>query len=348
VTARLGGATPPLLALLLWVGLARAALGFPLGSPAPAPQVTHEAARVSMGCTFALVLHGADPHVLERAATEALDEVDRLDRLMSHFRADSALSLVNREAGERPVTVDPELFTFLERSLGWARRSGGAFDPTVGPLLAVWGFHGADGRMPTLTAQRRARAAVGFRGVALDAGDRSVRFLRPGMALDLGGIGKGYAVDRAVAVLRRHGVTRALVSAGGSSIYGLGQPPDAAEWPVRIQPGPGLPERTVHLRSRALAVSGSATRAFTHKGQRYGHVFDPRNGRPVRDVQAVLILADNATDADALDQVVAVLEPRRAAALLPPDTEATVFAQGRELQLRPRAREASSTHTPRH
>src|SRR5262249_62069131 len=155
----------------------------------------------SMRAPYGLRVYGKDAPALPAAVTAALDEVDRIDRLMSHYKPESPLSRLNREAARGPVTVDPELFDFLSECLRYSRESDGAFDVTVGPLMKVWGFFEGDGHVPAAPELAAARAAVGFEHVILDAKARTVRFDRPGVELDLGGVAKGYAVDRAVAVL---------------------------------------------------------------------------------------------------------------------------------------------------
>jgi thiamine biosynthesis lipoprotein len=261
---------------------------------------------------------------------EALDELDRVDRLLSHYRRDSLLSRLNREAAYGPVRVDPELFDVLERSVRWSRESDGAFDVTVGPLMRAWGFFRDEGRVPAPAELARARAAVGFRNVVLDRLTGSVSFARPGVELDLGGIGKGYAVDRAVALLRLRGVASALVNLGGSSVYGLGAPPGGESWEVALQDpqGSGKVARTLTLRDRALSVSGGYARYFEQDGVTYTHIMDPRSGRPVAGVLSVAVLSASATDGDALDDVLFVqgLAAARAfVARLPPAPAVAVY-----------------------
>jgi thiamine biosynthesis lipoprotein len=273
---------------------------FPSSCKPPAPSSRHEAARVSMGCTYGIVWYGD-----ESAAVAALDEVDRIDRLMSHYRPDSPLSLVNREAAARPVAVDAELFDFLALCQSYARESAGAFDVTVGPLMHSWGFFEHAPHVPSPRELARARTAVGDDKLRLDAAARTVRFAVPGMSLDLGGIAKGYAVDRAIAVLRAHGVDRALVSAGGSTVYALGAPPDAPAWQVHL-PLP-LGERTFDVKDEAISVAGLSQQSFRQRGVRHGHIMDPRTGWPVRGVDTVVVAAPTATEGDAIDDVLFVL-----------------------------------------
>ncbi len=181
-----------------------------------------------MGSSFTLVLFGPDRPGLESAAAAAFAEAHRLDRLLSNYLAESEWSAMNREAASRPVPVTPELFALLSDCLEYSRLSDGAFDITVGPLIKVWGFYKGEGGLPQPEEVKEKLKRVGYRHVQLDPGPRTVRFARPGMDLDPGGIGKGYAVDRMVEVLKQSGVRIALVSASGSSIYGLGAPPDDA------------------------------------------------------------------------------------------------------------------------
>jgi thiamine biosynthesis lipoprotein len=171
----------------------------------------YEDSRVSMGCVYTVVVYGGDLARLREAAGAALDEVDRIDRLMSHYKHDSELSRVNREAANSPVWVDPELFDFIAECLRYSRASEGAFDITVGPLMKAWGFFRGEGRMPGEAELAQARNRVGYQHVILNQKDGTIFFDRAGVELDLGGIAKGYAIDRAVAVLKRRGVASALL-----------------------------------------------------------------------------------------------------------------------------------------
>src|SRR5262249_53588926 len=178
---------------------------------------------------------GVDMTTLQRAASAALDEVDRIDRLMSNYKKESELSRANREAAKAPLKIDAELFDFLAECLRYGRESDGGFDITVGPLMKAWGFFRGEGRMPSDAELAEARNRIGYQHVLLNQKDRTIFFDIPGVELDLGGIAKGYAVDRAVAVLKQFGVDSALVSAGGSTIYALGSPPGKAAWEVEVQ-----------------------------------------------------------------------------------------------------------------
>jgi FAD:protein FMN transferase len=259
-----------------------------------------------MACTYTIVAYGADAQILRQATRAAFDEVDRIDRLMSHYKPASPLSRLNREAAQHPVATDPELYDFLAECLRYSRVSEGAFDITVGALMKAWGFFRGEGRLPTAAELAAARARTGYQHLILKPADRTVAFAQPGLELDLGGIAKGYAVDRAVSALKQHGIRAALVSAGGSTIYGLGAPPETAQgWAVQLQDP--LDARkialTVHLKDRALSVSGSYEKFFELNGTRYSHIFDPRTGRPVADMLSVAVLTGTGTVGDALDNV---------------------------------------------
>ncbi|MEP7343189.1 MAG: FAD:protein FMN transferase [Acidobacteriota bacterium] len=265
----------------------------------------YEDSRVSMACTYSIVVYGDDVQPLRQIVDAAFDEVDRIDRLMSHYKPDSPLSRLNREAAKGPMKVEPELFDFLAECLRYSRASDGAFDITVGPLMKAWGFFRGEGRMPSEQKLTAARRSVGYQHVILNAQERTVYFDRAGVELDLGGIAKGYAVDRAVAVLKQRGINSALVSAGGSTIYGLGAPPHEAGWEVKLQ-DPIAPDKTaltVRLKDQALSVSGSYEKFFEMGGRRYSHIMDPRTGRPVEGVLSVAVITDSGTAGDALDNV---------------------------------------------
>jgi thiamine biosynthesis lipoprotein len=304
---------------------------FATGPVGAGPGTLHryEASRMSMASAYAIVAYGEDASALPRILEAAFDEVDRIDRLMSHYKPESPLSRLNREAAGGPVAVEAELFDFLAESLRYARESDGAFDITVGPLMKTWGFFRGGGRLPTEGEIDEVRARVGYAHVVLDPAGRTVRFDRPGIELDLGGIAKGYAVDRVVALLRREGVAAALVSAGGSTIYGLGAPPGQDAWDVIVQDPAGTDRAalTVHLKDRALSVSGSSEKSFERDGVRYSHIMDPRRGRPVQGVLSVAVLAPTGTAGDALDNAFFVqgVEGSRRLVRQRPETEVLFF-----------------------
>lgn len=308
------------------------ALMWVIASTQSAPKTSlhrHQATRLSMACVYAIEVYGPEAAALPHIVEDAFDEVDRIDRLMSHYKADSPLSRLNREAARRAVRVEPELFDFIAEAMRYNRESNGAFDITVGPLMKVWGFFRGEGGVPSPGELAAARRHVGSGHIVLDPAAKTIRFDDPGVEIDLGGIAKGYAVDRAVKLLKERQVAAALVSAGGSTIYGLGAPPGRAGWDVTIQDPLDARKTalTVALKNRALSVSGASEKFFESGGVRYSHVMDPRSGVPVQGVLSVAVLTDTGTAGDALDNALMVLGQESSRAYLErlPGTEAFFF-----------------------
>jgi FAD:protein FMN transferase len=293
----------------------------------------------AMGTDFTLYIYAADATAADREAERVFGIVDQLDALLSNYQPQSELSRINHEAANHAVTTDPETFRFLKESLGWSARSDGAFDITVGKLMKAWGFFRSTGHVPSDAQLARVRSMTGWKRVVLDAGTRRVRFTTPGVELDPGGIGKGFAVDRAVDALRADGVKAALLSAGSSTIYGLGAPPDAQGWKVRV-PDPrragasistGTSISTVVLRDTSLSTANCSEKHFVVGGHQYCHIMDPRTLRPVEGRLQATVIAPSATDSDALSNVMFVLDGaarRRVIASLPQADAALVVLVG--------------------
>jgi thiamine biosynthesis lipoprotein len=255
----------------------------------------------AMGSTYSLVLYGEDRARLEMASEDAFEEVRRLDRLLSNYRPESEWSQVNRYAAERPVKVSAELFQLLSACVEYSRQSEGAFDISVGPLMKVWGFYKGSGHLPQRAEVLEGLAKVGYRNILLDASNKTVRFAKQGVELDPGGIGKGYAVDRMVDILRRDGIGVALVSAAGSSIYALGAPPGEAGWKVRIR-DPKDEAKTVTevtLKNESMSTSGSYEKFFWAEGKIYSHIMDPRTGYPSRGMLSASVITPLTLDSEA-------------------------------------------------
>ncbi len=260
-----------------------------------------ESSADAMGSAYSLILYGEDRGRLEGASEDAFDEVRRLDRMLSNYRLESEWSKVNREAAAHPVKVSAELFRLLADCVEYSRRSDGAFDISVGPLMKVWGFYKGTGHLPHRAEILGALTTVGYRNILLDANDSTVRFAKQGVELDPGGIGKGYAVDRMVDVLRKDGVTTALVSASGSSIYAMGAPPGEAGWKVRIR-DPKNEAKTVEevtLKNESMSTSGNYEKFFWADGRIYSHIMDPRTGYPSQGMLSASVITPLTLDSEA-------------------------------------------------
>ncbi len=254
-----------------------------------------------MGGTYSLVLYGPDRYQLEAASEAAFDEVRRLDELLSNYKPNSEWSEINRFAAQRPVVVSQESYQLISACLEYSRRSEGSFDITVGPLMKVWGFYKGSGRLPHRAEIRAALANIGSSQVELDPVKRSVRFRRPGMSIDPGGIGKGYAVDQVVKVLREAGVQSAFVSASTSTVYALGTPPGEKGWKVTIS-DPKDRRRSVGevmLKDESLSTSGNYEKFFVAGKHLYSHIMNPRTGYPAEGMLSVSVIAPRAIDSEA-------------------------------------------------
>ena len=236
----------------------------------------------------------------------AVAEARRLDAELSSFREDSALSALNLQAGAGPQLVPPDLFRILEQSMALSAATGGAFDVTVSPFVRLWQQTGDEGRRPSPGEIAEARRRVGYERVRLSSPDEVE--LPPGMAVELGGIGKGYAVDRMVEVLRREGARSALVNFGGSSIAALGPPEPAAGWPVWIEHGAAL-EGPLTLRDAALSTSATLGGSERLAERGIGHLIDPRSGRALEHEGQATVLAPTATEAEAWSKALLVDPP---------------------------------------
>ena len=248
-----------------------------------------------MACEFSAIFPAGTRHGVD-AGLAAMDEIDRLEQRLSVFIPDSELCGVNR--GEA-VAAAEDLYDLLRFAVALSRATGGAFDASAGALLRAWGFQGGPRRVPPEAERLAALAASGSVHVLLDDYRRTVAFDRPGVAFNLGAIGKGYAIDRAVRILvREYGVCAALIGGGQSSLRAIGAPPrEARGWKVEI----GEPAiARVHLRDRALGTSGAANQFFESGGRRWGHILDPRTGWPAARLVSASVLAKTAAEADAL------------------------------------------------
>jgi len=287
--------------VLFLLPLMGAAAGAPACQAARTDTLRLESSVVAMGSAYSVAIYGEDRTRMEEAVDAAFAEVHRLDEMLSNYKPESELSEVNRLAAEHPVAVTPELFDLLAACVAYSRESEGAFDITVGPLMKVWGFYKGTGRLPHRAEVRGALERVGYRNILLDPATRSVRFARPGIELDPGGIGKGYAVDRMIEVMKQYGIRTALVSASGSSIYGLGAPPGEKGWRVQIRDPKDENKNVaeVLLKDESMSTSGNYEKFFRAEGKTYSHIMDPRTGWPAQGVLSVSVIAPRTIDSEA-------------------------------------------------
>ena len=269
----------------------------------------YEATRRLMGAAWTITAYAGSRERAEAAMAAAFDEVARLEQILSDYDPASELSQLSARS---PVTavVGNDLWHVLERAVWFRDASGGAFDPTVGPLTTLWRQARRSGRLPTPEKLTAARTAVGPATLQLGPGGRSVDLRKPGMRLDLGGIGMGYAVDAAMDVLERHGIHSAMIDASGD-IAVSSPPPGKRGWRIAIDPLEGGMDdgEAVELVDAAVTTSGDAFQAVEIDGVRYSHIVDPRSGLGVAGPAAVTVIAADCTTADAAATAASVLGP---------------------------------------
>jgi len=264
----------------------------------PADDFWIRVSRMAMACRFEVTLASQDAGDVP-AAHAALDTIDALEDRLSLFREDSELADLNRRAASEAVRVDPPLFDLVSLCGVVHRDTRGAFDITSTPLSRCWGFLQRHGQLPADDAIADAMSKVGFTRVHLDSAEHSIRFERPGVELNLGAIGKGYALDRVGRAMREAGARHALLSAGRSSLLALGGRDGG--WLVEIaSPRTQEPLARVALRNAAIGTSGSGEQFVVVDDVRYGHVLDPRTGWPATGVLSATVISSSAAVADAL------------------------------------------------
>jgi len=261
-----------------------------------------------MATRFELALYGEDPARLRAAGEEALEEIARLETQLSFYRSESELHWINARAAAGPVKVEPRLFRLLQLCVTLGEQTEGAFDITIAPLMRVWGFAGGAGRQPEPAEIEAARAVIGRHHLLLDEERFEVRYDRPGVEMDLGAIGKGYAIERAAEMLREAGVTAALLHGGTSSLYAIGAPPGESAWRVGIRhPSSSKQNAVMELRDSSLSVSAVHGKCFKEGDREFGHVLDPRTGWPAEGPKTAAVAGPSPTIGDALSTALLVL-----------------------------------------
>jgi thiamine biosynthesis lipoprotein len=266
-----------------------------------------------MGTKAWVTIDGMGKRDAELAAEAALREMYRVESVMSNWRPQSEISRLNAQSNGRAFTASRELYALVDSSLFYARITSGAFDVTIRPLVLLWGFEGGEAKLPSEEEISRTMARVGFAKVVLNSSTSTVT-LPPGMQIDLAGVAKGYAVDRCVAVLENLGVRSALVNIGGN-IYALGSPHGESGWKIGIRDPTGGTGTvgTLVLRDAAVATSGNYENFVEIGGERYGHLIDPRTGRPISNLLSATVVAPTGLASDALSTGFFILGPEHAA-----------------------------------
>ena len=267
-----------------------------------------------MGTRVEIQLWMDDEPRARQLIAAGMAEFDRIEAGMSTYRASSEISAVNRDAATLPVVVSAELFDLVRRSLELSAQTGGAFDITYDSVGYLYDFRAHE--RPTETTIANNLPAINYRHVLLDAGKSTIRFTRPGTRINLGGIAKGYSCEQVVALLRKAGVTNALVNAGGDTrllgdrhgkpwVVGIRDPDEESKWVTRLA-----------LDDEAISTSGDYERFFEEDGVRYHHILDPKSGKPVAGVRSVTVIGPDATLTDGLSTSVFVLGPERGMGLI--------------------------------
>ena len=284
----------------------------PEEAPDPEPEwVFPRVQRTAMGSLWEIYLAGTDREQLTAAGEQALDEIDRLDRQLSHYKEDSDITRLASVSGKQWVRLEPKLYFLLKRCADLFDITGGAFDVTTGPLTRAWGFFKGEKRIPSEEEISAVMENVGTQRILFDDDNWLVFLPREGMEINLGAIGKGYAIDEAAKTLRFYNVEHAVLHGGQSTIYAMGSAPADVAISDHPSPGSGWPFEikdprdkttvieTVHLRDEAISTSGSYEDYFEVDGARYSHIIDPRTGYPAQGMLSVSVIAPSAADSDA-------------------------------------------------
>lgn len=260
-----------------------------------------------MGMPTRVVLYAPNDSTARRAGQSAFRVMENLENIFSSYRSSSELNRLSRRAGKGPISVSRPLFTVLRRAQRLGRRSDGAFDATVGPFINLWTEAQRTGELPDSSALHRAAARVGWTHVHVSPQDQTVQLTADSMQLNLGGVAKGYILDRALDTLSAQGISSAMIEAGGDLVVS-GAPPNREGWEVRLpEANPhGAPE-TLELEHAAVSTSGDTYQFVEINGTRYSHVVDPRTGLGLTHHLLVTIVAADGMTADGLATTVGIL-----------------------------------------
>ncbi len=276
------------------------------------PDDLHVAYKITMDTTVELRFSESDTRPAGQIEDEVFAEIERLEMLFSRSTETSDVSRINASAGEKPVQVSDEVLYVTRRAVEYAEMTDGAFDPSIAPLIDLWGFLGQEFRVPSGTELKEALLLVDYTMIEIDRGSSAVFLPQGEMALELGGIAKGYIVDRALEMLRSAGIEHAFVNAGGD-IGLIGSNPEGDPWRIGVR-HPRDPDTIIAVFSAeggSVVTSGDYERSFEEDGIKYHHILEPETGLPARELASVTIMAETAIEADALSTAVFVLGPDR-------------------------------------
>jgi thiamine biosynthesis lipoprotein len=288
------------------------------GSPSRPRFTRFEFSQTHMGTQFTIIVYAPDVRTATRASNAAFKRVEGLDATMSDYRATSELMRLCRESQGQWVSVSGDLFRVLAKSQELARLTAGAFDVTVGPLVRLWRRARRTGEMPDPQSLAGAIELTGYSKLELDEKTHRVRLDKPGMLLDLGGIAKGYAADEAMLALKREGINRALVAAGGDIVVSR-PPPGKPGWLIGIaplEPSDTPPKDYLLLYDAAISTSGEREQHVEIDGVLYSHIIDPRTGLAVTGHSSVTVVARTGTVSDSIATAASVLGPKRGLELI--------------------------------
>ncbi len=262
---------------------------------------------------------------LKKTCDMAEERISALDKMLSIFDESSIVSMINSDAKKKTVKVPSELFRLIKRAKEYFVLTQGAFDITVEPLTELWGFGPGEKALPEAQAISEALSCVGRDKIELDEQNRTLIFKDPRVRVDFGGLAKGYAVDEAVRIFKRRGITNGLINVGGD-LYCMGANFNNKDWSIGIRDPENKNEilAVLEIRNKAIATSGSYENFYIYNDRKYSHVIDPRSGYTVtNNITSVTIIADDCTTADALATAVFVLGEHKALGLIEklPDIE---------------------------
>jgi len=283
-----------------------------------AKEAVYRRTDAAMGTVWDIEIVSADRKLADKAADEVFDEVKRLDKMLSLHNRDSELSALNAKAGSGPVKVSPDIINVLKVAVKVSELTKGGFDVSIGPVVKLWGFAGGAEHIPSDAEIKAAHELVGYKRISFDEKRSEVTLAKKGMVLDFGGIGKGYAVDRAASILKKYGIKNVMFSAGGQILI-MGHSPKGGSWKVGVRHPRGDGMLTaVEDTERCIATSGDYEHYFVKKNKLYHHIFDPQSSKPASDaVSCTVLLKTNTFDmpntwADALSKIGFVMHPEAA------------------------------------